>query len=442
MKRSLAPIKIHPLFEKMEIDNSLFELKYKNKIAIWDICRREVFVEINRILLNKPKIFSHEIKPIDKYKDVLKKIYNKIILNLLRFKKGRILVITFRRFKKKDKKYDFVIDPITNKLNDCFYLDFANPSLRMALFRRDSSFLSFKVIRKSYNDIENISKFIDDCIFKSFKINFYSKDIINYCLNNFISGGAFFEKFIENLKCQRVIYSDNGSLKYIPYVCKIKKITCFEVQHGGSPGSIMWTYPKKKEVLLDKNNCYYPDYFFLWGECWRSFIKLPSKFKVIGTYYHTEKIDHSDKILFITNKSNYTDFNIIAKEVAIALPNRKILFKLHPEQFDDFSTVKLYFETERNVEVITNQINNKILLSHSSDFVTLRSSLAYQALQSGCRGHILKKDNYYWDEQLLKFTKQFSNSSELLINLKKKSQQNSPPVFYEKIRMNVIRNCL
>ena len=32
MKKSLAPIKIHPVFEKMELENSLFELKYKKKI--------------------------------------------------------------------------------------------------------------------------------------------------------------------------------------------------------------------------------------------------------------------------------------------------------------------------------------------------------------------------------------------------------------------------
>lgn len=442
MKKSLAPIKIHPVFEKMELENSLFELKYKKKIAIWDICRRDIFGEINRILLNKPIVFTHEIKPIDKYKNFFKKIYNKIVINILRYKKARILVIAFRRFKNQNINYDFVVDPITNQLNDCFYLDFANSSLIKAFFWRDASILSFKVIREKYEDIESISKFIDDCIFKSFKIDFYSKDIINYCLNNFISGVEFFEKFIENLKCQKVIYSDNGSLKYLPYVCKIKKISCFEVQHGGSPGSIMWTYPHKKKLLLNNNNCYYPDFFLLWGEYWKSIIKLPSKFIVIGTYYHTEKLNHSDNILFITNKSNYTDFNNIAKEVAKALPKRKVLFKLHPEQFYEYDTIKLFFKPLGNVQVITNQIDNNKLLIASSDFVTLRSSLVYQALQSGCRGHILKKDNYYWDKQLLKFTNQFSNSNELLINLKKNHKKTITPVFYEKIHMNKLLDCL
>ena len=122
------------------------------------------------------------------------------------------------------------------------------------------------------------------------------------------SGKLFFSDLIKGLKCQKVIYSDNGSLKCLSYVCKMKKITCFEVQHGGSPGSIMWTYPDKKKLLLNKSNCYYPDYFLLWGDYWKKIYNIPSKLLVTGTYHFIDKFDHLDHILFISNKSHLANY--------------------------------------------------------------------------------------------------------------------------------------
>ena len=57
MQKSFHPNNIISIFEKMEVDNSLFELKYKNKFAVWDLCRRDIFLEIIRILKKKPNKF-------------------------------------------------------------------------------------------------------------------------------------------------------------------------------------------------------------------------------------------------------------------------------------------------------------------------------------------------------------------------------------------------
>ena len=439
MKKSFSKVKIHTKFEKMEVENSLFELTYKNEFAVWDLCRRSIFAEINRKLLNKPPQMFYEIKPIDKFKNIFKNIYNKSILYLLKSKKAKTLVITFRRFKKKDRVYDFVIDPIASKLNDCIYFDFINSTLINFVFNKNASIPSFKVIRHSIKDIDKISKYIDSCIYKSFKISIKSETIITYDLNAFFSGKMFFSEAINSLKCQNLIYSDNGILKCLPYICKKKSIKTFEVQHGGSPGSIMWTYPKKKKILLNKKNCYYSDYFLIWGKYWKKIYNTPSKFIVTGTFYHTKKFNHLDKILFISNKSNYLQLSSISKDIAKALPRRKLLFKLHPEQFFDFNEIKNNFKAYSNIDVITDQITNKNLLKNSSDFVTVRSSYIYQAIQSGCKGHILMQDNFDWDQKILKVTDQFSSSSELLKNLNQKKNKTNL-IFYEKLCIKSLLN--
>ena len=442
MQKSFHPNNIISIFEKMEVDNSLFELKYKNKFAVWDLCRRDIFLEIIRILKKKPNKFPYEVNSYDKYKNYFKKIYNNIILFFLSFKKAETLVIAFRRFKRKNLIYDFSIDPIASKLDDCFYLDFANPSLFKAIFLKDSSYPSFKIIIKSYNDINNISKYIDECIFKNFKVNFNSKPIVNHSLNCFFTGEFFFKNLIKNLKCQRVMYSDNGILKSIPYVCSKINIPCFEVQHGASPKSIIWTYPAKKKVFLNKKNCYYPDYFILWGDYWKKIYNLPSKFIISGTHNYIEKCNHLDGILFISDISNYLYFSSIAKQLANTLPYRKIFFKLHPSQFNEFSKIKLDFKNQKNIKIITDEIENKKLLSKVSDFVAIRSSLIYLALQSGCRGHILKQNDYNWDEELFNFTHQFSKVHELIKNLNKKSSKPQSPNYFEKISINTLRKYL
>ena len=424
----------------MELDKSLFDLTYRNKYAVWDLSRRDIFGEVNRILLSKQKLISHKIKPIDKYKNFLKKIYNITISFILGFQKARILVITFRRFKKRKKYFDYVVDPICENLKNCFYLDFANSSFFNSIFFDKKKLFSFKVIREDYDDINIISKKIDRSIKEFFKIEFYSKDIINYNLNVFFSGKKFFNNLLNKLNCQYVIYSDDGTLKCLAYVCKKKRITCCEIQHGASPGSIMWSYPQKKKVFLTNKNCYYPNYFLLWGNYWKKIYNLPSKFLTVGTYHYIEKISHKNSILFISNKSNYTYLKNLTEYIAKALPKRKIYFKLHPEQIDNYNEIKKEFEFLNNVRVILDEVNELRLLKASSDFITIRSTLAYKALQSGCRGHILKKDNYYWDRELIKFTNLFSNAEELLESLNKNSQKDPLPIFFEKINTNLINH--
>ena len=434
----------HNIFKKMEIESSLFKLKYKNKIALWDLCRRDIFIEIVRLKDNRPKTkdFSCEIKSNDKYKNFFKKIYNVLVLFFLRFRRAETLVITNRRSKKKNLNYDFAVDPIAKNFNDCFFLDLANNSIFKAFFFRDFSYFSYKIIRKPYNDIDDISKYIDSIVFEKFKIDISSKEIINHSLNCFFSGELFFRNLIKSLKCRKVIYADNGILKFIPYVCNIKKLVCFEVQHGASAGSISLNYPKKKELILNKENCYYPDYYISWGEYWNKIYNLPSKFIVCGTENYVEKCNHSNKILFISNKRYYLDLSFIAKEVAKALPNKKILFKLHPEQFTEFYKIKLDFKNQKNIKVILDEIDNKKLLLESSDFVAIRSTFIYQALQSGCRGHILKKHDYNCESAILKFSQQFSTSDELLSNLNHIPLKTDPPIFFEQISFNNLNDFL
>jgi hypothetical protein len=429
-------------FKKMEIESSFFKLKYKNKFAVWDLCRRDIFIEIVRVKDNLPKYFSYEIKSNDKYKNFFKKFYNFLVLFFLRFKRAETLAITFRRSKKKNLSYDFSVDPIANKFNDCFFLDFANPSIFKALFFRNFSYFSYKTLREPYNDIDDISKYIDNKVFEKFNIDISSKEIINYSLNCFFSGELFFRNLIKSLKCRKVIYVDNGNIKFIPYVCNIKRLVCFEAQDGATEGSISVNYPKKKELLLNKENSYYPDFYISWGKYWNKIYNLPSKFIVGGTENYIEKCNHSNKILFISSTRYYLDLSFIAKEVAKALPNKKILFKLHPDQFTECSKIKLDFKNQKNIKVILDEIDNKKLLLESSDFVAIRSTFIYQALQSGCRGHILKKHDYNCETKILKFVQQFSTPGELLANLNHTPLKTDPPIFFEKISVNNLSDYL
>lgn len=435
--KSLTPNNLQSLFIEMEKQGSLFELVYKNKLAIWDICRRDIFMEINRLLNNKPRSFSYKVTYFVVFKNFLNKIINQIVLFLLKHKRARVLVICFRRFRLNELNYDYAVDPIASKFDDCFFLDFANSSIFKAIFFRDSSFFKYKIIRRSYKDIEEFSHLIDKYVNKYFNLDFYSKEIVEHALDCFFSGEFFFKNLIKNLNCEKVIYSENGILKCIPYICNINKINCYEVQHGAGPGSISKTYPKKDFLFLNKKNCYYPDYFFLWGEYWRENYNIPSKKVVIGTYHYAPKLTHSNKILFISNNSYYEYLSKIAKELNSFLPNRKIFFKLHPQQFIDYQKIKKDFENQKNIKVICD-MDTIELLRESSDIVAIRSSFIYQALQSGCQVHILKKANYNWDQDLLNYTQCFSNSEELFKNLSKNITHNSLPVYFEKINIRYL----
>ena len=443
MTNQLSSLEIKILFNKMEIDEHLFELTYKNQFSVWDLIRRDVYIQIVSTLSNVPIGIPYSITTFDKYKNIFRKIHNQIILYVLRSKRAQNLAIVHRRSKEKSRKYDFATDPIANKLNDFFYVDLGNPSLFKAIIFRDTSFLCYKVIREMYNDIEAIAQHIDKSVSKNFNIKFNSKEIVNYGLNCFFSGKLFFSNLIESLKCQKVFYSDNGILKCIPYSCNIKKIKSFEVQHGAAPGSTIMTYPKSDKLFLNKNNCYYSDYLLLWSKYWKNIYSTPSKFIVTGTYNYIDKCDHLDNILFISSKVHNFYLSSFAKGLSYALPNKKIFFKLHPEQFYELSKIKEDFKFHSNVTVITDEISNNKLLQYSSDFVAIQSSLVYQALQSGCRGHIINLRNGLNDDQeVFKYCSQSSNVNELLQNLNKKTKQSTCPIFYEKLNMKSLENYL
>ena len=118
------------------------------------------------------------------------------------------------------------------------------------------------------------------------------------------------------------------------------------------------------------------------------------------------------------------------------------MFKLHPEQFTECSKIKLDFTNQKNIKVILDEIDNKKLLLESSDFVAIRSTFIYQALQSGCRGHILKKHDYNCETEILKFSQQFSTSDELLSNLNHIPLKTDPPIFFEQISFNNLNDFL
>lgn len=385
-------------FHEMELKYKLFEHSI-NGVLPWDKIRHDVFyltykklckVEVKCGFVGRRSFFLRLIKKL------IYGICRFIIISTIFILRSKILVLKCSREYVSDTGLyrDSIMQPVIELLEANYFEIETNPNVK-TLYH--SKFIFKHTLKKK--DSKRLKEFIneiDTMIYDVFNVEIASQEIIYTCFEQFVSEKVFYNKLFKLTKIKHVYFIQNGINKGLLKVANEKNVKLYELQHGyigfGHPA---YSYPK---LSSNVQNIYLPDVFLTFGAIWNQDLNYPVKEKyVLGSNNHkVEKLSAGakSKLLVISGDIYQELLEELTKNIAMAKPSLKILFKLHPNQVSDYKRIKLNFHKYINVKVIFNEQDISSCLRDCYNILCIQSTVAYEAINAGRRVFCYQRLDY------------------------------------------------
>lgn len=254
-----------------------------------------------------------------------------------------------------------------------------------------------------------------------------------------------YKLLFKNHVINKVFLTQNGFQKGLFYAAKKMNVTVYEFQHGViRKEHLAYSYPKIENI---QNYIYVPQLFLTFSDYWTNSFYCPIATKVVGNNYFSKSVNkkESNNVLVI---SAYSFGFALAKFIRNAcekglLDHRQVIFKLHPHEYSNKDEYERIFE--KKIKVLTNESSVNTLLCDCKAMITVNSTAAYEALQSGTRvllyniSPVEQMKPILDDENLFLFsnTEEFENGLQYKLSADYKA-----PVFFEKCTPEKIRTAL
>ncbi len=418
-------------FHKMEVEHNLFYKKYKSEY-IWDVIRFDVFhaLQNRSLLLKRPG----KIKVL--IKNVISKTLQVICLVSLVLSRRKILICKTSRTKNQSGYVDSYSAPITNSLKSNEYFDIELYHLAGGYFNQ----------RYLFNyDINHAlpMAFLKD-ILAVLKLKFpslYREDVliqvINNAYNKYLVEYTFYNKLYKYSSIEKAFIVQNGIQKGLLHAAIMNNVRVVELQHG----YVGYTHPAYSYPLsILPAYVYTPNEFWAFSDFWYQEIYMPkTEFKVLGCDYADLANIKGTAILFISRDNHHKILLEFLSHISVNT-ERKIIYKLHPNQTADFLEIKESLSHFTNVDVILNEMSVSTCIGKSSDVVCIQSTVVFEALQSNRKVICIKKADYVHSALLEKNNNYYAieSAEEAVHIINTKEIMDDPFVFFEPINKNVI----
>jgi len=399
-------------FVEFEKKNNLFDLTDTNGVYIWDIIRYDLY--------NKLKWSSDDQPVIKKTRKNMFRVFLIRFVSLFQFirdsKKYENFFYLCSRNVKNGLLFDQNAFSVINSFDPGVNFLFETFSFENGKLLFNSSFYNFPQFlhRKFYRDKSAFDySFILEKIMEEFGVCPLDVKILKTLVRCYYSDLAFFKKLFRRKGIKRVFVTQNGIQKGLFSAAIELNIPSYEFQHGIVNYTHMaYSYP---DIVYKPGQVYLPNIIFSLSEYWYKDLNLPLvNIHPLGNDFFSEKIADLD---FNCNDITIISANVFGLQLSSFLlryidepflRDRKIYFKMHPNQFHEKEYYEIAFKSYANVEVITNEYSVAALLSKSQILLTIESTAVYEALQAGRKVFLLKEgndirhkdlssnDNIYW----------------------------------------------
>ena len=381
-------------FHRMEVEEDLFNSINYDGIFVWDILRYSVYSKL---------VFGTELLTFfDRTKNSNKNLYF-IFTNLLKN--------IFFFFKKKSEFMFFISS--RSMLNDGLFMDKSSHDL---ITQIGSGFIfetekCHNIYNSCYDLVNLFSRFIyvreidkDEYIEFSNKLGkYFSKDLFTYDEYKFIlkqhkKHFVYYTVLFKIFKPKKVVVS-TGNPKALVHAARKMSIPIYLLQHGEVQfDQVDVSYP---EFINYNSNIYFPDIFLTFGTYWSKGINIPARLiHPIGNnyYYQMPSIERDNSILFVSSIIHGEELSKLVKELSMKLPDRRFIFKLHPNEYN----IPQYYISSlvdfHNIEVVRSEFDTSMLVSKCEWVVLISSTVLFEALHFGKNVAVYKKLN--WERQL------------------------------------------
>lgn len=385
-------------FLRFEKENNLFELQTKERLFYWDIVRFEVY---SRILW---KDLETKIRQNKKHPKGIKRL---IIRDFLRLfftarKKKNLFYLSSRNKQKElffDQNAQNVYDIIDFDDSVCLESYYIHGRCRSIIKKR--YVLPQHIFRKLFFYKEQNFNYIIGLLKQNFPDIEFDNNIFNRLLKSYYADLFFYRWLFKRNHFKRVFITQNGLQKALIAVAKERNVMVYEFQHGVvNQGHLAYNYPK---IDYKESQVHLPNKILSLSSFWFKDVFMPNvEICPAGNDYFYESTKAFQKkenkgsitiISSITCGQELSNF-ILSPKVSEIIKQKKVYFKLHPNQFTEELHYKEKLKNFANIEIITNTQSVGDLLQISDTVLAIQSTVIYEALQAMKRVIILKRELY------------------------------------------------
>ncbi|WP_320045965.1 hypothetical protein [uncultured Ilyobacter sp.] len=422
---------------EIEEEEKLFEISIDN-IFVWELIRMEVYYEITKKLGVFGTPHAEKMSKIEKIKYWLILLKDAILNNpYLYSDNADYLIYDHQRKVKKEKKYvDIYTDYFLKNLKNKFLI-IEDPVDGKHLSSRENNIkfndlifiisgIIYKLMpikeNKSFQNIFGKLKSLE----KAFKIDLNLEKYLEKKIKKHKVKYFLYKKLMKKLNVKKVFVVVSYCKIDFIRAAKDLGIQVNEFQHGTiSKYHLGYSYPYNSLELK-----YFPDKFYSFGKYWNNF--LPSTKLEIENYgfrhFRETKLKEKDKkknqILFISQGVIGEKLSEMAIEVAKKLKGYKIIYKLHPSEYNRWNKYQNLYKNKdlSNLEIIDNNNKNLYELFNESEYqVGVFSTAIYEGLAYSCKTLLYDLPGIEYMKDLIddNYCYKFSNIDEFILNLEK-----------------------
>jgi hypothetical protein len=380
-------------FHRMESEELLFQMGKDVNCPAWDIVRYSVYLKYYYPEQDRDRLYIHPKHP---FKDYIN-IFTIAIVSVCRlfFTRGENVVIaSSRSLDSNGKCFDKSAMPIIKMFSEnCMVLE---PALGREMaydYFYDFNCIFKRFYRPKLFPLEYYSK-INDALIKHLEENKISYEEINDNFHTFQSDYKYY-KVLFNLLKTRKLFVATGNPKAILLAAKEQGVKTFLLQHAGIEfDEIDYSYPES--ISID-SNILFPDTLLTLGDYWCKGINVPAKNIIAmgNDLFYLKPAELPDNtILIISTIVHGGELKLLTKKIATIKPDAKFVYKLHPNEYQYYNDYTHYFKLNKNVTVLTNQVDVSNLIARSRLVVLIVSAVLYEALNQNKKVAVYKKINY------------------------------------------------
>ena len=270
-------------------------------------------------------------------------------------------------------------------------ISFARALIKSILIQKLNRIKNFYFSKDELNYIKNTNQLFQ----KNFNSQINIESLIHNEIIKFSSLEKSFLNFLERAKPKKIILSTHYS--YFPYISAAQKldIPVFEIQHGTITTNHMGYY-----FPYDKTLPYTPDTLLCHGEYWAQKPPLPKglKTQIIGAEHINKNVNSEkikDQIMFFSQATIAEELFEFAYETAQKLPNKKILYRLHPsELIEDYEKKISSKKSLANFEIKNDNQSFFKDITASEYVAGVYSTTLFEALAFGAKVIIVALDGH------------------------------------------------
>ncbi|WJG21756.1 hypothetical protein [Vibrio furnissii] len=418
-------------FQKMEKENNLFDIEY-NQTLVWDTIRYNVFQALQMQYI--------PVKMQGLYKRVIKRTISSItqLMFLVRAMKNDDNILVCKTSRKKnehcyiDEYSKYVLEKLSKKRVaeiELYHLAGGLANSRNLFYYSSESKLSVKFLSE---------------ILEIIKINFpslYEEKTLTAAIQDayskYRSERNFYERVFKYTSIERVFLVQNGLQKGLLHAAKLHGVKVIELQHG----YVGFTHPAYSYPNIASGQCtYLPKEFWIFSQFWAREINMPNtEFKIIGYDFKDFKDTTGKNVLFIS-RDNHHKVLVDYLKALVDKTNKKITYKLHPNQIDELAIIRNELSQYENVQVVLNEKSIEDCIKESSDIVCIQSTVVFEALQSNRKVICIKECDYIESSILEEIRNYYSiDNEEMLIHIVNEVKADKYEVkFFDEINIKLV----